>query len=667
MCQPIGSYRNLDGANSICIEPHPLLAENKNKLSKKMNPLEAKKGYIQEIDALRGLAVLLVVLYHAFPKLLPGGFIGVDVFFVISGFVISRTYLFPLINREISFKKFYLARLRRLMPAIIVVCIATASVSALFILPDRLMAFAWSLIGQVFYLQNFVFWNEGSYFSGALTKPLLHTWSLAIEEQFYLVWVLIILFFRKFPKLIILTLLIATGISLFAGFVLEGRSPKTVFFLLPFRVWEFAFGMLAYLVSKKEYALPPLFEKGALYACYTLIVLTAVMFNDESAFPGLQSLLACGATTAILVTVSRSVPRTGKTPVAPLQYLGKISYSLYLWHWPPLVLFFLYTGAAASAAAAGSLLLLALLGAAFSHHLIEQPIRRRQAFQADSTFIVAMGMGLVSLLAIGATLIYTNGLLKRFPTDIQPFFEAAQERGGFRCGQSHVLSNPSSEFCNLADEQKQKSKSILIVGDSHADVLKEMIADVGVKTGMEVRLSVRNCDLGRYGSLSFCNNTVLEKLISQAKAAGVTDIFAISYWETDKFNSQTFKTDLSKLTSAGFHVHVFLTVPSHDSYDPKDRAQSALSGNPLDFSGMSRQEHENKIAAQKGILSAAIEGQEEHVRLIDPSVPFCHSGQCEWSKNGIPYYLDTNHLTFTGGEVLRPLFGELFRSIKDRP
>lgn len=265
--------------------------------------MSSRNLYITEIDSLRALAVAVVVIFHAYPAFLTGGFIGVDVFFVVSGFVIARAYLLTLIAGEKTLRDFYIARFRRLAPALAVVLAVTSVVAVFVLLPDSLLAYSWSLLAQPVYLQNFVFWFEGNYFSGALTKPLLHTWSLAVEEQFYILLAVLILLLRRYPKALIWILIAGVVLSVAAGLVIEPRSPKTTFYHLPTRIWEFAFGILTYLVSRRfDERIAALSGWVAVLVALAIaaIIMTAVIYPESAAFPGSQSLIACGATAVVL-------------------------------------------------------------------------------------------------------------------------------------------------------------------------------------------------------------------------------------------------------------------------------------------------------------------------------------------------------------------------------
>lgn len=621
-----------------------------------------EKSHIAEIDTLRATAVLLVLIFHAFPSALPGGFIGVDVFFTVSGFVISRSYLYPLVRREISLSDFYLARFRRLAPAALLVLLVTTLIASSIVLPDHLVNFANSLMAQPAYLQNLVFWVEGDYFSGALTKPLLHTWSLAVEEQFYILWALLILFLRRYPALILVTTLAGGMLSLGLGYLLEPRSPKTVFYLLPTRIWEFAIGIMAYLWVAKRGKIPGPLPAVAISSSLATIILVALTLDEKSPFPGTQSMLACLATGVALYFMARIESSTRFLTLGPVRYIGKISYGLYLWHWPPLAIFFLATGRPADTSEAALLLLLAFAAAVASFHWLEQPVRRGTTFRTARKVYSMVGIGCVATAAAGATIVGTNGFLSRYPKELQPLLAAPHERGQFRCGQAFVMLNPTAEMCPLTNSAS--AGGVLVLGDSHADVLKEMLGRVGDSLNTPVYLTTRNCDLGRYGSYGFCSDSILRTIMAQAQAKGIRDVLAISYWETDKFDENSLSEDLSIISGSGLRTHLMQVVPNHSSYDPKTRASSALTGKGLKLDGISRDQYLSLTTREREIFQAAKLAFPDQFFILDPSSHLCPEGRCLWNTDGVPNYLDSNHLTFTGTELLAPMFRDLFHKIK---
>lgn len=625
-----------------------------------------QRYHIKEVDSLRALAVLLIIGVYSVPSYLPGGLIGLDIFFVISGFVITRAYSYIFISRNYTLKHFYVDRVSRLAPAVGLILVLTSVACVLMAQPDHLIAFAWSLLAQPLYLQNFVFWIEGDYVSGALSKPLLHTWSLAVGAQFYIVWGGVILFLQRYPGILIWVVIVGAISSLGSGFLVEPNSPPTAFYHLPTRVWEFALGILAYLLFLRS---GKWFVRGWWVAVPAVLALAMIMFSAVSHTGGAainvkQSLMACSATAFILAFTSAlpGHPALFWMRLSPVLYVGRISYGLYLWHWPPLAIYYLAYGEAASPVIALGLMLLAFVGAVASYHLVEQPIRHKKWLPSSGSILRAVGGSSVVAAGFALAILWSDGMIQRYPKDIQPLLAAPTERGAFRCGQVFALLNPRAESCPLSETDMSKAGAVLVLGDSHADVLKEMIAESGRVNGRNVHLASRNCDLGRFGSLPFCNPNVFERLIAHARGLGVTDVVAISYWEADKFDASSLIADIRKLIDAGFTVRIMRVVPHHENYDPRLRAKAALAGQPLDLSGVSLATHLADTALVNQTIDQAVAGfPVESVSVLSPADYLCPGDQCLYHRDGTPLYLDSNHLTFTGARELRPMFDALLQ------
>ena len=248
------------------------------------------------LDGLRFIAVSSVVLFHVFPESIPGGYIGVDIFFLISGFIIYLKYSDKLIDREVSFGSFFVHRVRRLLPAYFAFLIFTSLLALTILPPDILKNYAEVLIANGFYLQNLVLFGQGNYFVGAESRPLLHTWSLAIEEQFYLLFPFFILILRRFryAELVLILLLILVSATL--AFQLASISSRIAFYLLPFRVWEFGVGFLAAHLYRSG-QLSCIARPYAVLSSFIGLAMVsfAVMgFSKAAPFPGPQSFLALG-------------------------------------------------------------------------------------------------------------------------------------------------------------------------------------------------------------------------------------------------------------------------------------------------------------------------------------------------------------------------------------
>jgi len=396
--------------------------QNKNQHSKPIHP-----KYRADIDGLRAIAVLSVVLYHAFPSLLTGGFVGVDVFFVISGYLISTIIFGNLQNSSFSYLDFYIRRARRIFPALILVLLTVFAIGWNHMLVDGFKNLGEHIAAGAGFASNLLLWNESGYFTAAAaTKPLLHLWSLGIEEQFYLLWptVLIILWRSNLGRFSGIVLLIIVSFSW--NIIWTTSNPVAAFYSPQTRLWELALGSLVACIQiehplrtltvaltspesqwrttagKIESVLtrPAMREFSALVGL-SLILLTSWRANSAMAFPGYLALApTLGAALCIASGPSTRVAKwllSGK----PLVWIGLISYPLYLWHWPILVfqdtLQYQFHGPLGRVAA----IALAIFLAAFTYYCIERFIRHGAAPRAKAATL------LTGLLLIGGLGVFT--------------------------------------------------------------------------------------------------------------------------------------------------------------------------------------------------------------------------------------------------------------------
>lgn len=586
-------------------------------------------------------------------------------FFVISGFVISRAYLFPLIERQKTLTNFYLARIRRLAPALLLVLCLTSIAMLLVGFPDKLVPYSNSLAAQVLYVQNFVFWYEGSYFSDALSKPLLHTWSLAVEEQFYILWGFGILFWRRCPRIALAALALITVASLIAGFGLAPRSPKTVFFMLPTRIWEIAIGIFAFLLIRNRAQTNSILPIYASLTALAALLATGFYFDESSIFPGPQSLIATLSCAIILVCLAISSKPIKALRMAPLQYIGRISYGFYLWHWPPLALAYIATGREATPIEASALVVVALLGASASYHWIEQPIRSKTVLASTRKMAWSAVAAFSFILVVALIIKMTHGAVFLYPEELRPYFLASQERGKFRCSKTYTLINPSAETCPISRKGRDgdQTSGILILGDSHADVLDEMLGQLGDDIGTNIRLTTRNCDLGRYGGSEFCSEKVRSRIVKESVEQKIGNVIAISYWDRGKFTKTSFLTDVQAFTEAGINVHIMEVVPHHHSYPPVARARNALHSGILDTTGISRTQYQNMTKMERDIFLEAQARAPNMVTVLSPAEYLCTATACKYETQGRPLYFDENHLSFDGRNILKPMFTKLYKEI----
>ena len=340
----------------------------------------------EDVQGLRAVAVALVILDHAGVPWLRGGFIGVDVFFVVSGFLISSLLLHEATTTgRVRIGAFYGRRARRILPAATVVLVATTVFAAIELSVSRVEQIIVDVRWAAFFAANIHFSRLGTdYFEqDRAVSPVQHFWSLAVEEQFYLVWpvllaVVAILASGRKRKVIVLVLIAAAWMaSLMWSLVLTPRSPTASYFSSGTRAWELATGALVALGGNLLPYVPRLGRQVLAGVGLLAVLVAAVSYDDTTAFPGWHALLPVLGTAALLAAGSRGpIGASRLLTVPPLQYVGNISYSLYLWHWPVLVLGAVYVGASRSTVETLELLVVVLLLSVLSYHVVENPIRR---------------------------------------------------------------------------------------------------------------------------------------------------------------------------------------------------------------------------------------------------------------------------------------------------
>ena len=428
--------------------------------------------YRADIDGLRALAVVPVLFYHAGIPGFPGGFVGVDIFFVISGYLICGMINADIRNRLFSLGEFYKRRVLRILPALFVMFLVTSVFAYVYFLPVELEDYARSLAGAVGSVSNIYFAGTAGYFDApAETKPLLHTWSLGVEEQFYfIVPLLMLLVWRAAPKHARLLFAIAAALSFAAAIAVSYRNPTFVFYLAPFRAWELALGAL--LAIGFFPAPQAAFWKNACGAAGMLLLLGAIFLGSPSALLLMISLASIG-TTLVIASSEGGVSTVGRLlSLRPVVFIGLISYSLYLWHWPLIV--FQRTDQLllpnSSGIAAKLALVVLSIGIAFlSWKFVEMPFRRARAASKGVVFGIA-SMATASAVALCGLVLFINGAPFRFPERVVAIaaYLAYDPSQAFRSGQCYLATNRQQfdiETCMTPDA---KRPNYLLVGDSHA-------------------------------------------------------------------------------------------------------------------------------------------------------------------------------------------------------
>ena len=442
--------------------------------------------YRADIDGLRAIAVAAVVIHHAFPHLLPGGFVGVDIFFVISGYLISTIILQGLERGRFSFAGFYVRRVKRIFPALLLVLATTMVMGWFRLIPTDYEELGKHLLGGATFVSNFVLWQEAGYFdTESYSKPLLHLWSLAIEEQFYLLWPLALYLLHRWRLSAMRSIAVILVLSFGVNLALVWEHPTAAFFNPAARVWELMLGALlaavhlhpagwrALLGHTASNGNPPpaltapvMAGSGAL-----LLVLGFALINPERAFPGAWALLPTLGT--VLLIAAGPQTRLNRLLLAnrPMVWVGLISYPLYLWHWPLLTFAHLRAGETPAWTIQLAWVALSVLLSWLTFRLIEKPVRfgplNRRAITA------ALCTAMVGVAAAGTTIQQREGFDERYPPSVRELMTKGGKKAviqGWRRNDCMLdFKTPASAYKDFCIEKKRPL--IFLWGDSHAGSL----------------------------------------------------------------------------------------------------------------------------------------------------------------------------------------------------
>ena len=446
--------------------------------------MDTSLKYRPEIDGLRAVAVISVILFHLDINVFSGGFTGVDIFFVISGYLVTRIVARDINAGTFTFSGFYLRRIRRLVPALVVTVLATLVLSVIILTPQHFERLAKSSIAAIFSFSNIFFSFESGYFDvDAWQKPLLHTWSLSVEEQFYLVWPLFIficirIFGTPSLKWLVAALFV---VSLVSSVVITARYPEAAFFITPIRMFEFAAGGIALFLEKnpaqrRPQQLLPLFGiVTILYCVFT--------FSSDLYFPGYIAIAPCLGALLVITGSGGSVVARALS-FAPLVYLGKISYSLYLAHWPIIVLYKYVSLRDINTLDALIITLLTGCMALCLYYFVELKFRYTSALavhkhQPDN-FTITLTATTLYIISICAYTILSKGAPVRFQEPVRNLVHNSEKEYNAYTWKNHTALN------NHAFVSKEKTR-VLVIGDSMAGDFLNILAESDVAGKVELR------------------------------------------------------------------------------------------------------------------------------------------------------------------------------------
>ena len=449
--------------------------------------------YRKEIDGLRALAVLPVVLFHAGFESFSGGFIGVDVFLVISGYLITSIILVEQEKEAFSLVSFYERRARRILPALFLVIFISIIFSYLLMTPGQLIDFAESVIASSLFVSNFHFFQEAGYFSVASElKPLLHTWSLAIEEQFYIFYPLILVFMFSFGRKIIISFLIFSFVfSLILSNFLSTSMPSANYYLIPTRAWELLMGCLGafYLQNKDATQINNNFLSEVLSLSGVFVLLSSFFIIDDTfPFPSIWTLLPTIGTLLIIVYGTQETITGRFFSNKIFVGLGLISYSLYLWHQPIFAFSRLLKGDDLNQYHYFILILLSIGLSYVSWTYFENSFRKKNSISSKSLYVLIISF-IIFFLSFAAATFYTSGFKARYEFSNDQLVKTNEEFSSYvqTSFQNHTLVTFDSSI---------KLKKLFIIGDSYAKDLFNILLESDLKDHYQVSTHLIHADCG---------------------------------------------------------------------------------------------------------------------------------------------------------------------------
>jgi peptidoglycan/LPS O-acetylase OafA/YrhL len=514
--------------------------------------------YRPDIDGLRAIAVMLVVNFHAFPAALPGGFIGVDVFFVISGFLITSIIARGLEEGRFSLLTFYNRRVRRIFPALIVVLCAALLLGWLWMLPTAYAKLSADIVASAAFSANIALLLQSGYFDvEAAKKPLLHLWSLGIEEQFYLVWPLILMLAAR---LRLNLLMVATSIGL-ASFVLNvaliGSDPVAAFYLPFTRAFELLAGAgLACAWDKfSQTATASNWRAGVGIA---LIAIAAIVLDPHRAFPGWWALLpVAGSTLLLSAPAAWSCRNLLASP--PMVWIGQISYPLYLWHWPLLVFFAVIKFEPLTLIERELILLLSALLAWATYWFVERPFRFGRPLPIKA-FALCAGMVVVAI--AGTAVVESRGFGVRLPPEIRAMAEVPVQSAKWRIHRCMLDLGQETAFADECVDQGRRPL-ILLWGDSTAGALMPGLRKAQETSEFAIaQFTSSSCIPALNADIPGVPNcrAINDKVLSQARQLKPDIVLLHGTWE--KYLDHVGETVVAVKRETGARVVVLGPVPS---------------------------------------------------------------------------------------------------------
>lgn len=623
-----------------------------------------------DIQGLRAIAVLSVVIFHAWPTALPGGYIGVDVFFVISGYLISSILIKDIESSRFSIVEFYRRRIARIFPALFLMLGTVAAVGYLVLTPTELKELGRNLVSTTFFVSNIDFWLLTGYFDGAADlKPLLHTWSLAVEEQFYIVYPpLLYLLFKRFGRNRITQLAIAGAVlGLVFSELAVHRWPTAAYFLAPARAFELLIGCALACAGAK--AMSPRWAAIASVLGLALIIGPLAFYSTATPFPGVAAAVPTLGT-ALVIWAGNGTAPVGNRLIAttPFRFFGDISYSFYLWHWPVLAYARNLYGLELHPLVALAAVLLAVLLSLGSFHLIEQPVLKRKL--PTRTCFKYGALADLGAVALAALFTLGQGLPSRFTPEVHALFEASNDFNTRRvqCHNDAGLPIPYARNCVYG--ANDIAPDLAVWGDSHGT---ELVAALGEQARLAHRSLLQITASACPPALGFkskerphcdeLNRQTLDGLLGDPRIKTVMLVANPARYDESELE-KGFLDTVRRLSSSGKKIILVSAIPVMTQDPPSFIGRAQSLHQDLESLGRPRPAYEQETRKWQAFVQSL--HAKYRTEYFDPSSMLCDETLCHmYRRDAGVLYFNSDHLSLKGAAfVTRELGRQIYTDVR---
>jgi peptidoglycan/LPS O-acetylase OafA/YrhL len=623
--------------------------------------------YRADIDGMRAVAILLVLVFHF--SLMPfggAGFIGVDLFFVISGFLITAILDKQLASGTFSLKSFYIGRVRRLAPALFTTLVLVTAAGSVWLFPREFANLADQVVASQLYVSNIYYWLHVNYFGlGADDVYLLHTWSLGVEEQFYLLYPLcLLLLYAYVPQGLRRPALLAALIASFGlNILFMTVKPEATFYLLPTRAWELLIGGL--IALRPRSTVRGRLTREILGMAGVALLLSAIVFyRPDIRFPGYFALLPTGTTACWLLAGEGGGYVTSALSSRPLNYLGRISYSLYLVHWP-INIFARHLMVDYDRGWRLAMFAVSIGLAAAIYHFIEEPVRRRQFLSSSAHLLRGYAVGVTATVLISGAILVSGGVPQRFPARVAKLASFVDDKSPPLSECEFVDHSPLrlGDLCRIGEVDR--APTWFVYGDSHAwaahlafDKWLRLRGEAGVfmfrnscppLVGIHlvgdhdrcfhfnesvVKIIRANPALASVALVSVWREAIEGRLSESPTSLGTTE-------ESVQLFTRQFSRTVALLKTLDRSVYVWEPVPGSKESAPLGLARAALRHRVPDL----EVDRSRYVAEYQFFFAALAANCSSITGSFSPSAALCATGKCAVEYLGIPLYADSAHIT----------------------